>query len=187
MKHVLPAIRIFLFMTLLTGVAYPLLVTGIANLTTKDQASGSLIEKNGTLVGSELIGQKFESDRYFWPRPSAVEYNPLPSGGSNLGQASECLKETVDERVAKLKMKSPGRESLPPQDLLFASGSGLDPHISPEAAQFQVDRIALVRRLEPSAVHKLVQDLTEPRQFGMFGEPRVIVLKLNLALDNMGR
>ncbi len=184
MKHALPAFRMLIFMTLLTGVAYPLLVTEISSIFFHDQAAGSLINKNGNIIGSELIGQKFESDRYFWPRPSAVDYNPLPSGGSNLGQVSLDLKKIVDERSLKLKNKNPASGN-PPQDLLFASGSGLDPHISVEGAEFQIARLAQIRGLEPIALRQLVGRMTEPRQFGILGEPRVNVLKLNLALDSL--
>ncbi len=184
MKHALTALRMLIFMTLLTGIIYPMIVTGLSKVFFFEKASGSLIQSKGTLVGSELIGQKFESDRYFWSRPSAVDYNPLPSGGSNLGQASSDLKKIADERSIKLMNKHP-QAGIPTQDLIFASGSGLDPHISVAAAEFQVARVAQMRGLENSAVHKVVNELTEPRQFGIFGEPRLNVLMLNLAMDKL--
>lgn len=184
MKHALPALRMLIFMTLLTGIIYPVLVTGLSKVFFFEKATGSLIKFRGNVIGSELIGQKFESDRYFWSRPSAVDYNPLPSGGSNLGLASQDLKKIIDERSAKLMNKHP-QSGNPPQDLIFASGSGLDPHISVAAAYFQVARIAQMRGLGNSAVRKVVNELTEPRQFGIFGEPRINVLKLNLAMDKL--
>lgn len=173
-------------LTFLTGVLYPLLVTAISNAVFFEKAAGSLVRSGENFVGSELIGQKFESPRYFHSRPSAVEYNPLPSGGSNLGLTSADLKKIVDERTAKLTADNPGAGS-PPADLLFASGSGLDPHISVAAADFQTARVARVRVLDVSAVHKIVNDLTERRQFDMLGEPRVNVLRLNLAIDELDR
>jgi K+-transporting ATPase ATPase C chain len=133
-------------------------------------------------VGSELLAQKFASERYFWPRPSAIDYNTLSSGGSNLGQASAALKKAYDERRAALAAAHPGAGD-PPQELLFASGSGLDPHIRPSSAEYQVARVAKARGLEPSAVRALAIEAREGRQLGVFGEPRVNVLKLNLALD----
>lgn len=188
MNYFLPAARLFAVMTVITGVAYPLLITGIAKVTMSHQASGSYIEKNGVVIGSEWIGQKFENSRYFSSRPSAVDYNPQPSGGSNLGQASLDLQKTVLERKEKHLANNPS-EANPnkevPQDLIFASASGLDPHISPEAAAFQIARVAKERGLEISAVRKQVERLTEARQFGILGEPRINVLKLNLSLDEL--
>lgn len=186
MKHFLPALRMLAFMTILTGLAYPLLITGISHSLFSSKSRGSFVEKAGVMVGSELIGQKFESDRYFWSRPSASDYNPLPSGGSNLGLASQDLKKLVGERRSKLMLKHPN-DGEPPQDLLFASGSGLDPHISPAAANYQLARIAQARGRDISAMRHLVSDLTEPRQFGILGEPRLNVLRLNLALDEISK
>ena len=186
MKYLTTSLRMLLFMTLLTGIAYPLFVTAISQLFFSNKANGSLIEKNGILIGSELIGQNFELDRYFWPRPSAVGFNPLPSGGSNLGQASTDLKKTVEERRLKNQHANPGLRAVP-QDLLFASGSGLDPHISVEAAEYQIVRVAKARSMETTAVRKLLSELTEGRQWGTLGEPRVNVLKLNLAMDALAK
>lgn len=186
MKYFLPAFRMFVFMTLLTGLIYPLLVTGVSHTFFSHFAKGSFVEKNNSLVGSELIGQKFEADKYFWPRPSAIHYNPLPSGGSNLSLASQDLKKRIDESSIKLQEKNSAEDQVIPQDILFSSGSGLDPHISPSAAYYQIERISKSRNLESTAVRKLVKDLTEHRQFGILGEPRVNVLKLNLALDALG-
>lgn len=177
MKHVLTSIRILLFLTLITGVVYPAFVTSVSQILFFHKAKGSLISKNGFVIGSELIAQKFESAKYFWPRPSAIDYNPQPSGGSNLGQASQGLKEAVESRKAKL--------SNAPQDLLFASGSGLDPHISGEAAIYQVSRVAQARGLDKSAVADLVQKMTKRPSLGIFGESTVNVLELNLALDEL--
>lgn len=183
MKHFLPAIRFTIFMTLLLGFAYPLLITGIAETIFSRQASGDFVSRGGVIVGSLLIGQKFEKPEYFWPRPSTVDYNPLPSGGSNLGQANQDLKKTVDERKERLKAAHSEQEQPPPQDLLFASASGLDPHISVEATQYQVARVAKARNLTKAEINQLVEQASEGRQFGLFGEPTVNVLALNLALD----
>ncbi len=189
MKYILPALRYKLFMTLLLGLLYPLLMTAIAKVIFPRQASGEFISRGGQVVGAKLIAQKFERPEYFWARPSAVDYNPLPSGGSNLGQASQDLKKAFDERVAKLKAAHADQTVEPPQDLLFASGSGLDPHISPEAAQYQIGRVANARNtgrnLSIDQLQKLVEASTEPRQLGFFGESVVNVLALNLALDKM--
>lgn len=185
MKHFLPALRMLTFMTILTGLVYPLLVTGIAKVIFPHQANGSFILKDGKSVGSELIGQNFEKPGYFWSRPSAVSYNPLPSGGSNWGMISTDLKKLVDERAAKLKDANGSADPIP-QDLLFASGSGLDPHMSPEAAQYQVARVAKARGLAIDRIQDLVKTTTEGPQYGLLGESRVNVLRLNLALDQVG-
>lgn len=163
-------------MTFLLGLIYPSLVTLIGQLGFPRLANGSLIEKDGKLVGSDLIAQKFESEKYFWPRPSAVDFNPLPSGGSNLGPTSASLKDAVESRRLKLGSKAP-------LDLLFTSASGLDPHISPEAAFYQIPRVAKARGVSESELKGQVIRLLERRQFGFLGEDRVNVLKLNLALD----
>ena len=182
MKHILPAIRIKLFFTLLLGLIYPLVMTGLSQVMFKHRANGSMIEVEGKILGSELIAQKFEKPQYFWPRPSGVDYNPLPSGGSNLGQASADLKKAVDERRTKLKKSHPD-QGEPPQDLLFASASGLDPEISPEAALYQVSRVARARGLDVNKVQELVKKFSTGRQLGILGEPRVSILSLNIALD----
>lgn len=183
MKHIFTSLRLLGFFTLLLGLAYPLLMTGIARAFFAEGARGSLVERDGAIVGSRLVGQAFMSPRYFWSRPSAVAYNSLPSGGSNLSPASAELRKQVDERRGSLKAAHPGEPGEPPQDLLFASGSGLDPHISPEAARYQVSRVATERKIAKEIVARLVAAHTEDRQLGFLGEPRVNVLELNLALD----
>jgi K+-transporting ATPase ATPase C chain len=185
-KQLRPAVISFLLLTLLTGIAYPLLVTGISQATLSDKANGSLIVKDGKTVGSELIGQSFSDPKYFWGRPSAtgpVPNNAAASSGSNLGPTNPALMDAVKSRVQALRDADPGNTQAVPVDLVNASASGLDPHISPAAAEYQLARVARVRNLNPDAVHKLVAEHTEGRQFGILGEPRVNVLKLNLALD----
>jgi potassium-transporting ATPase KdpC subunit len=182
------SLRMLLALTLLTGVAYPLALTGLAQLFLPGQANGSLIKHEGRLAGSECVGQSFTSERYFWPRPSAVDYNPLPSGGSNLGPTSQALLDMIAERRAHLA--SEGDSVKVPPDLLLASGSGLDPHISPEGAFYQMDRVLRARGApasERSELAALVRSYTEGPQWGLFGEPRVNVLRLNLALDSLLR
>jgi K+-transporting ATPase ATPase C chain len=182
MKHFMPALRMLLFMTFLTGVAYPLVVTALGQMLFYQQSSGSLLRSGDVVLGSSLVAQNFEAPRYFWPRPSGVGFNPLPSGGTNLGPTSADLKKAVDERRAKLKIAHPDKGE-PPQDLLFASGSGLDPEISLEAAHYQLNRVAKVRGMTTQQVSELVERMSEGRQWGFLGEPRVHVLKLNVALD----
>lgn len=184
MKSFLTAVRLLLFFTVLCGLIYPAVMTGVSQFFFSRQAHGSLIEKNGQTVGSELIGQNFEKPENFWGRPSAVGYNPQPSGGSNLAPTSADLKKMVDERRTKL-IQVHGSDQEPPQDLLFASASGLDPHISPAAAFYQVHRVATARHQEDAAVRRLVEGAVEPAQWGIFGEPRVNVVLLNMALNNM--
>ncbi|HEV8051670.1 MAG TPA: potassium-transporting ATPase subunit KdpC [Parachlamydiaceae bacterium] len=179
--------KMLILMLLLTGIAYPLFVTLIAQLVVHHQANGSFIVSNGKIVGSRLIGQKFDSEKYFWGRPSASDYNALSSGGSNLGPASAVLKKKVGERKAHLR-KSAGTSESIPSDLLFASGSGLDPHITIEAAQFQKERISRARGYNGKAAEsfdRLIERLIEKRTFGFLGTPHVNVLELNLALDAM--
>lgn len=183
MKYLMPAIRFKIFMTVLLGIVYPFTMTWITQVMFPRQASGDFISRGGQVIGSAKIAQAFEKPEYFWPRPSAISYNPLPSGGSNQGQASQDLKKIVDERRAKLKSAHPDQSNEPPQDLLFASASGLDPHISPEAAQYQMLRVAKARNLNVEQVETLVIQSTEGRQLGILGEPTVNVLQLNLALD----
>jgi K+-transporting ATPase ATPase C chain len=185
-KEIRPAIVSFLLLTLLTGIAYPLLVTGVSQVLMPDKANGSMIVKDGKPVGSSLIGQSFSGPKYFWSRPSATSpmpNNPSASGGSNLGPTNPALMEAVKGRVQALRDADPGNQLLIPVDLVTASASGLDPHISPAAAEYQLARVARVRNLNPDAVRKLMAEHTERRQFGILGEPRVNVLKLNLALD----
>ncbi len=185
MKNILPAIRFMLFMTVLLGLIYPFAMTGISQLVFPRQASGDFLNRGGQVVGSRLIAQKFEKSEYFWSRPSGVNYNPLPSGGSNLGQASADLKKAVDERKAKLRAAHPDQSGEPPQDLVFASGSGLDPHISPNAAQYQLQRVAKARNITIEKVQNVLAQVSQGRQLGILGEPTVNVLTLNLALDKV--
>lgn len=183
MKYIMPAIRFKIFMIVLLGLIYPFAMTGITQVIFPRQASGDFISRGGQVIGSAKIAQSFEKPEYFWSRPSAIGYNPLPSGGSNQGQASQDLKKVVDERRAKMKSAHPDQTIEPPQDLLFASASGLDPHISPAAAQYQLLRVAKVRSISVEQIQKLVEQATEERRLGLFGEPTVNVLELNLALD----
>jgi K+-transporting ATPase ATPase C chain len=185
-KELRPAVTSFLLLTLLTGIAYPLLVTGVAQMAMPGKANGSLIMKDGKPVGSSLIGQSFADPGYFWGRPSATSptpYNASASSGSNLGPTNPALKDAVKGRIQALRDADPGNIQSIPVDLVTASGSGLDPHISPAAAEYQLARVARVRNLDPDALRKLVAERTEGRQFGILGEPRVNVLELNLALD----
>lgn len=178
MKTTFQSIRIYIVLTLLTGIIYPLALTGIAQLLFPTQANGSRTVEDNKLVGSDLLAQKFESAKYFWPRPSAGDFATLPSGASNKGPTSADLKKAIDERREKF-----GNDA--PVDLLTASGSGLDPHISPEGARLQISRIAAARNMSIQKVTELVDRTIEPPQFGFLGEPRVNVLKLNLALDEL--
>lgn len=184
MKNLIVSFRITIFFSLLLGLIYPLAVTGIAQTLFSDKASGQLVTKEGHIVGSLLIAQKFERPEYFWPRPSAVDYNPLPSGGSNLGPTSAALKEVIAARKSQWQTKSPEGAGTPiPAELTFASGSGLDPHISPQGAQAQVVRVAKARGLTETQVQELVKAHTQGRDGGLLGEATVNVLALNLALD----
>ena len=181
-----PALMVLLLLTLVTGVAYPLLVTGIAQVVFPSQAQGSLIVMDGKVVGSRLIGQPFDDPKYFWSRPSATSPfadNAGSSSGSNLSPTNPDLIKAVQGRVDALRAADPGNTTPVPVDLVTASGSGLDPHISPAAALYQVSRVARVRKLDPAAVRQLVDQHTEARSLGFLGEPRVNVLALNLALD----
>jgi K+-transporting ATPase ATPase C chain len=186
LKQLKPVLMVFLLLTLVTGVVYPLLVTGVAQLAFPEKANGSLIRREGGYAGSTLIGQPFDDPKYFWGRPSATPdfpYNSASSSGSNLGPSNPALAEAVKARVEALQKADPGNKSSIPIDLVTSSGSGLDPHISPAAALYQVPRVARARGLSEDQVRRLVDQFTEPRQWGFLGEPRVNVLKLNLALD----
>lgn len=181
-----PAVSLFVLLSIVTGIAYPLAVTGIAKAIFPETANGSLIVKDGNAVGSRLIGQNFTDPKYFWGRPSAtgpMPYNAAASGGSNLGPLNPALTDAVKARIAALRAADPDNTVSVPADLVTASASGLDPHISPAAATYQAGRVARLRGLDPSAVAMLISQYTEDRQWGIFGEPRVNVLALNLALD----
>lgn len=187
MKNTLrPALTLLVLLSALTGIVYPVVVSGVARTLFPEQAAGSLIVQDGKPVGSALIGQNFTSPKYFWGRPSATgpqPYNAAASSGSNQGPLNPALADAVKARVAALQAADPGNTAPVPVDLVTASASGLDPHISPEAAAYQLERVARARQLPAEQVRQLVAQHTEDRQWGLFGEPRVHVLKLNLALD----
>ena len=185
-----PALLMLAVLTLITGVAYPLLVTGLAQGLFPHQANGSLVKQDGKVTGSQLIGQPFSDPKYFWSRPSAttpMPYNGGSSSGSNQGPLNPALEDAVKARIAALKAADPANTAPIPVDLVTASASGLDPHISPAAAEYQVMRVARLRGLPPKEVRRLVAEHTEGRQLGVLGEPRVNVLTLNLALDRLAR
>lgn len=183
-----PALVLFLLLGVLLGGLYPLLVTGLAQSFFPRQANGSLIERQGEVVGSELIGQNFSSPAYFWSRPSAAgtfPNNGMASGGSNLGPTNPALKQAAEDRAKALREADPDNKRPIPIDLLTASASGLDPHISPDAADYQATRVARERGISVDQVRALIRGNSETPQWGLFGEPRVNVLKLNLALDKV--
>jgi potassium-transporting ATPase KdpC subunit len=189
MKTISIAIKIFLVFTILTGIIYPLLVTGIAQVVFPHQANGSLILKDNKIIGSELIAQKFDNTIYFTSRPSAIDFNPIPSGGSNYGLTSVKLKAQVMERKNKfIKLNKLDKNAEIPSEMLFASASGLDPHISPEAAVLQINRIAETRNfsnVQKQKLKSLVEKMSKDPQLGCLGETRVNVLLLNIALDKL--
>jgi K+-transporting ATPase ATPase C chain len=190
LKELKPAALLLVLLTVLTGAIYPALVTGLAQALFPQQANGSLIEQDGKVVGSALIGQPFSDPKHFWTRPSAtgpVPYNAGASTGSNLGPLNPDLEEAVKARIDALTASDPANTSPIPVDLVTTSGSGLDPHISPAAARWQAPRIARIRGLAEADVVKLIDAHTEGRQLGLLGEPRVNVLTLNLALDRLGK
>jgi len=182
-----PAVTLLLLMTVLLGIVYPVVITGIARVAFPEQAAGSLVIKNGKAIGSTLIGQNFTAPKYFWGRPSATGYAPyngVASAGSNLGPLNPALTDAIKARVEALRAADPGNNAPVPVDLVTASGSGLDPEISVAAAQYQLARVAKARGLTSEAVQKLIDAHTQGRWLGFLGEPRVNVLELNLALDS---
>jgi len=186
LAHCRAALVSLALLTIVTGLAYPAIVTGIAQVAFPYRANGSLVVKDGKTLGSELIGQPFDDPKYFWGRPSATApfaYNAGSSSGSNLSPTNADLIKAVQGRVDALRTADPGNTASVPVDLVTASGSGLDPHISPAAALYQVSRVAKARKMNPQRVQQLVERHTEGRLFGLLGEPRVNVLALNLALD----
>lgn len=186
-KQLRTAVLMLLTLTIVTGIAYPLAITLVSQVIFPVQANGSLITKGNPVIGSKLIGQNMNGDpSYFWSRPSAISYNPLPSSGSNLGPISAKLQESVAQRETEFRTANnvPANVAVP-SEMLFASGSGLDPHISPEAARLQIERIAVARGLPSQQVKALVDQFIEAPQLGFLGEPRVNVLLLNLALDTL--
>jgi potassium-transporting ATPase KdpC subunit len=187
-NQVRPALMVLLIFTVLTGLLYPMVVTGLAQLVFPRQANGSLIVADGKTVGSALIGQQFGDPKYFWGRLSATgpyPYNAAASSGSNYGPTNPALLEAVKARIAALKAADPSNTQLIPVDLVTSSGSGLDPNISVAAALYQLPRVARLRGLSETTVRALVDQYTQGRQFGFMGEPRVNVLELNLALDGL--
>jgi potassium-transporting ATPase KdpC subunit len=188
LKQLRQAFLLLLTLSILTGIVYPLAITGVAQVVFSKQANGSLIYRNDKPVGSSLIGQAFTDPKYFWSRPSAtprMPYNAESSGGSNLGPTNPDLAKAVAQRIATLEKADPGNTLPIPIDLVTASASGLDPHISPAAAEYQVGRVAGSRRMDENRVRELIARHTEGRTFGLFGEPRVNVVELNLDLDRL--
>ena len=186
MRTIWSSLRLFIWMSVLTGVIYPLVITGIAHLAMKSKAQGSFIAFDGRFIGSSLIGQKFEEMQYFWSRPSAANYNPLPSQASNFGPTSAALKKAVDaRRKALMRSHDITDKALIPSELVFASGSGLDPHISRRAAYFQIERIAKARNMDKNVLKELVDSMVEERYFGFIGEPCINVLLLNIRLQGI--
>lgn len=187
-KHIYPAIALTIVLTVLVGIAYPFVITGLSELLFKEKARGSLIEREGKVIGSRLIGQPFKGSGYFHSRPSAAGsgYDATASGGTNLGPTSKLLfEEQVKGRSKQLRAENP--DAKIPVDLITSSGSGLDPHITPAAAEFQISRVARERRMSEDQVRRLVRKYTEGRQFGILGERCVNVLELNLALDEVSK
>lgn len=201
LTHLRPALVLFVLLAALTGIGYPLAITGIAQAVFPHQANGSLVTRDGTVIGSSLIGQAFTSPKYFWPRPSATSapdpadsskstpapYNAAASTGSNLGPTSKVLIERVTADIGRQRNENSAGSVAVPVDLVTTSASGLDPHITPAAARFQVGRVAEARGLTEAEVQSLVDRMTQGRDLGFIGEPRVNVLALNIALDRLAR
>jgi len=188
-SEIVPALRMLVVLTALTGLVYPLVMTGIAQIAFPKAANGSLIVINGKTLGSTLIGQPFDDPKYFWSRPSATSpqpYNGASSGASNQGARNPALADAVKDRIKALRDADPDNKAPVPVDLVTASGSGLDPHLSVAAAEYQIGRVAKARSLPEQQVRSLVSENTDARTFGILGEPRVNVLALNLALDRAG-
>lgn len=186
MTTLITALRLFLALTVLTGALYPLAVTGLAALLFPRQAAGSVVLRDGRPAGSALLAQKFTGDRWFWPRPSGADFATVPSGASNLGRTSSNLVAAVAARAAAFRAAHGlAADAAVPAEMAFASGSGLDPHISPGAARLQVGRVAQARGIEPARVRTLVEEHVEAPQLGLLGVPRVNVLRLNLALEDV--
>jgi potassium-transporting ATPase KdpC subunit len=188
--QLMPALRMLVILSALTGIVYPLLVTGVAKVAFSRAAEGSLIVTDGKALGSDLIGQPFDDPKYFWSRPSATSpqpYNAMASSGSNQGPRNPALADAVKDRIKALRDADPGNTAAVPVDLITASGSGLDPHISVAAAEYQLSRVAKARGLAAEQVRDLVNTNTEGRTLGILGEPRVNVLKLNIALDRASK
>lgn len=188
-RQIITGLKFLAVMIILTGVVYPAIVTAITSLIFPKEASGSLVENNGVISGSKLIGQNFESEKYFWSRPSFNNYDPLPSGASNLGPLNPLLINMISQREKIFRQANKIKEDLNiPPEMVTASASGLDPHISQAAALLQVPRIALARGMDNAKkdqIVKLINDLTEKRQFSLLGEPRINVFLLNLSMDNL--
>jgi K+-transporting ATPase ATPase C chain len=188
-KQIIITLKYFLIITILTGIIYPLFITVISIIIFPDKASGSIIEKDGKIIGSKLIGQKFESDKYFWSRPSAIDYNPMPSGGSNSGPTSAALQKFYQDKQKNFSEKNSVKDiSSVPNEMFFASASGVDPNISPISALIQVERIVKARKLNKAKNEKvieLIDSLTEKPQFGFLGNEVVNVLLLNIELDKL--
>ncbi len=190
MRKLRPALTLLMFMTVTLGILYPLLITAVSRIVFPVQAEGSLLHEGATLIGSKLIGQQFTDPKYFWGRPSATApqpYNGLASGGSNLGPLNPALLEQVAANLAALKAAQPGQADAVPVDLVTASASGLDPHLSVAGARFQAARIAAARHMTPAAVQALIDRLQTGPLFGIIGESQVNVLELNMALDSSGK
>ncbi len=186
MKLLIQSIRQTIVWTVIAASLYPLVMTGMAQVAFHDQANGSLVMRDGKIVGSALLAQQFTGDKYFWPRPSACSYATVPSGASNLGPTSQALQTNVTTNATAFRTGNNLAADAPvPADMVFASASGLDPHISPEAARFQIARVAAARGIVEEQVKALVEKFVEPPQWGIFGEPRVNVLQLNVALDDL--